>query len=112
MKKSTEKFAQLLKVLSVDTRLQIILHLKGGILCVNALSDRLNVTQGAVSQHLRIMREAGLVTAEKRGYYVHYRLNNKAFEKLLSEAEKLLAPERAPDHECGKKCVKENTCGR
>ena len=110
MKKRTEKFARLLKVLSVDTRLQIILHLKGGMLCVNALAARLKVTQGAVSQHLRIMRDAGLVTAEKRGYYVHYRLNEKAVQELLLEAGKLLSPENtgSGDHECMKKCVKEN----
>lgn len=112
MKKNTEKLARLLKVLSVDTRLQMMLHLKGGFLCVNALACRLGVTQGAVSQHLRVMRDAGLVSAEKRGYYVHYRLNNKAVEKLLSDAEKLLAPESAPDHECAKKCGGEDICGR
>ena len=111
MKKNTEKLARLLKVLSVDTRLRIILHLRDGVLCVNALAARLNVTQGAVSQHLRIMRDAGLVTAEKRGYYVHYRLNNKAVEKLLLEAEKLFSMENtAADHECVKKRFGENTC--
>ncbi len=112
MEKRTEKFARMLKVLSSGTRLQIILHLKDGLLCVNALAARLHVTQGAVSQHLRVMHDAGLVTAEKRGYYVHYRLDKKAFEKLLLEAQKLLSPETtgSPDRECVKKCGAENAC--
>ena len=41
--------------------------LKNRVLCVGALSAQLNVTQGAVSQHLRILRDADLVVPEKRG---------------------------------------------
>ncbi len=114
MKNKTKKTAGLLKVLSVDTRLQILLHLKGGVLCVNALAARLDVTQGAVSQHLRIMRDAGLVSAEKRGYYVHYRLNNKTLENLLADAQKLLSCGNAAveDHKCIQKCFKNKTVKR
>jgi DNA-binding transcriptional ArsR family regulator len=70
-----KELARLLKVLSVETRVRIVQLLKGRALCVNALASRLDVTQGAVSQHLRIMRDAGLVVDEKRGYSVHYRLH-------------------------------------
>ncbi len=109
MKNKTKKIADLLKVLSVDTRLQILLHLKGGVLCVNALAARLDVTQGAVSQHLRIMRDAGLVSAEKRGYYVHYRLINKTLENLLRDAGMLFSGKNtaAEDHKCIRKCIKD-----
>lgn len=69
------------KILSVATRVRIIELLKDRVLCVEALSDRLEVTQGAVSQHLRILRNAGLVVPEKRGSYVHYRLNEKSLAK-------------------------------
>ena len=69
------QLAYCLKVLSVASRLRILQLLKGRALCVGTLAARLHVTQGAVSQHLRILREAGLVIAERRGYYVHYRLN-------------------------------------
>ncbi len=41
MKNKTKKTAELLKGLSVDTRLKIILHLKSGVSCVNALAARL-----------------------------------------------------------------------
>jgi DNA-binding transcriptional ArsR family regulator len=67
---------------------------------VGAIAARLDVTQGAVSQHLRILRDAGLVTAEKRGYFVHYRLNEKRMTRckdlmnMLTPAEKNL-PGRA-----------------
>ena len=88
-----KELARLLKVLSVETRVQILQLLKGRALCVNALAARLNVTQGAVSQHLRIMRDAGLVIDEKRGYFVHYRLNEDTLSEWQEQIRKLLDPE-------------------
>jgi len=76
-----DKLARWFKVLSVGMRLRIVQLLKGRALCVNALAHRLGVTQSAVSQHLRVMRDAGLVIDEKSGYYVHYRLNEETFAK-------------------------------
>ena len=85
-----DELARILKVLSVRTRIEILRLLKERALCVGALAARLDVTQGAVSQHLRIMRDAGLVTDEKRGYYVHYRLNRETLAAWREQIDKLL----------------------
>jgi DNA-binding transcriptional ArsR family regulator len=82
--------AYICKILSVETRVQL---LRDRALCVGALSARLDVTQGAVSQHLRILRDAHLVIAEKRGYYVHYRVNKKTLNKCKGIIETLLTTE-------------------
>jgi len=87
-----KEVARALKVLSVESRVRIVQLLKGRALCVNALAARLDVTQGAVSQHLRIMRDAGLVIDEKRGHYVHYRLNEDTLAAWREETDKLLDP--------------------
>ena len=76
-----EKLAEIFKVLSVDTRLRIVQLLKGKALCVNALAARLDVTAAAISQHLRILRNADLVVADRQGYYVHYTLNEKTLRR-------------------------------
>jgi DNA-binding transcriptional ArsR family regulator len=89
-----KELARLLKVLSVETRVRIVQLLKRRALCVNALASRLDVTQGAVSQHLRIMRQAGLVVAEKRGYFVHYRLNEDTLATWRGQIEELLDPDK------------------
>jgi DNA-binding transcriptional ArsR family regulator len=81
MDDEADKLARWLKALSVGTRVRIVQLLRGRALCVNALAQRLDVTQSAVSQHLRVLRQAGLVTDEKRGCYVHYRLNEETFVK-------------------------------
>ena len=72
-----ERVARAFKVLSVGTRVKIVELLRDRALCVNALAQRLDITPAAVSQHLRILRDADLVTADKRGYFVHYRVNPK-----------------------------------
>jgi len=87
-----KELARLLKVLSVGTRVRIVQLLKGRALFVNALASRLDVTPGAVSQHLRIMRDAGLVVDEKRGYFVHYRLNEDTLAAWREEINRLLDP--------------------
>ena len=86
------QLARILKVLSVPARVRIVQLLKGRALCVNALTARLDITQGAVSQHLRIMRDAGLVVDEKRGYFVHYRLNEAALAGWQAHVANLLDP--------------------
>ncbi|MBN1505317.1 MAG: winged helix-turn-helix transcriptional regulator [Sedimentisphaerales bacterium] len=90
---NAKDLARIAKVLSVATRVRIVQLLKGRVLCVNALAARLDVTQGAVSQHLRIMRDAGLVIDEKRGYFVHYRLNEKTLTAWREEIDRLLDSE-------------------
>ncbi|MBN2023072.1 MAG: winged helix-turn-helix transcriptional regulator [Pirellulales bacterium] len=102
---ATRDLARILKVLAVETRLRMMRALKGRSLCVGALASHLDVTQGAVSQHLRVMRDAGLVIDEKRGYHVHYRLNEKTLNKWRKQIDELLclrpAANRRPRRESG-----------
>lgn len=92
MSHEADELARILKVLSVGARVRIVQLLKGRVLCVGALASQLDVTQGAVSQHLRVMRDAGLVIDEKRGYYVHYRLNEQTLAKWRKQIDGLLSP--------------------
>ena len=73
--------AELFKVLSVDKRIEIIELLKKEPMSVNALSDALGVTQSAVSQHLRVLKAAGLVNDERKGYWIYYSLKRDVLEK-------------------------------
>lgn len=75
------KLARVFKVLSVQTRVKIVQLLRGRTLCVNALAHHLGVTPAAVSQHLRVLRDAAIIAPEKRGYFVHYRLNEKTLKR-------------------------------
>jgi DNA-binding transcriptional ArsR family regulator len=83
---SIQELTEVFKALSDPTRLRLV-QLLGeheGALCVNALAHKLGVTQSAVSQHLRTLRQAGLVQSDRRGYYVHYSLDQDRLERYRS----------------------------
>ncbi len=92
-----EKTARVFKVLSVKTRVQMIELLKHRSLCVNALAQALKISPAAVSQHLRVLRDADLVVADKRGYFVHYQINPKTLAEWHGIAKALLEMGPVPD---------------
>ena len=81
--------ADLFKVLGVESRIRIIDLLKErGPLGVNDMSEVLGITPSAVSQHLKVLKHAGLVRSERKGYWIPYTVDPLAMEQcrqLLSE---------------------------
>ena len=111
-----QRLSRIFQALSSDARVRIVQLLSGDVLCVGALSRRLEMTPGGVSQHLRILRDTGLVTAEKRGYYVHYALNVKTLSKWRNAIDGFLtagldtAPRTGDDPACQKKRKEDKRC--
>ena len=64
-------------------------------LCVNALANKVGVTQSAVSQHLRVLRQAGLVRGERRGSFMHYSLDQDGLKKYKAALQQALGEEFA-----------------
>jgi DNA-binding transcriptional ArsR family regulator len=81
----TDHLVGVLKALADPTRVQILTHLADGGLCVGALAYRLGVTHSAISQHLRILREAGFVDGERQGYRVHYSLDRDRIREASAQ---------------------------
>ena len=69
-----EAAVEVLKALAAPVRLALVEVLAGGPRCVHELVDRLGVSQPLVSQHLRVLRSAGLVSSSRRGREVEYAL--------------------------------------
>lgn len=68
--------AQLFQALSDSTRLRsLFLLAQEGELCVCELTYALDIIQPKVSRHLALLRDAGLVTDQRQGQWVYYRLN-------------------------------------
>lgn len=61
-----------LRLLSDGTRFAIVNILLNHDLCSAAVARRLGISEAAVSQHMKVLREAGMVSAEKHGYSTHY----------------------------------------
>lgn len=51
--------------------------------CVKALAKLIEISPSAVSQHLKILKEAGLVTGNREGYWVHYRANQENIQDFI-----------------------------
>lgn len=90
-----DNLAMLFSALGSDTRIRILRELAEDVLCVGALAMRLNMTQSAISQHLTVLRNAGLVASDKRGSYVHYSLTEDARDRCRAALNDILrdAPE-------------------
>jgi len=75
--------AELFKALADPTRVAIVNRLAAGEeCCVCDLTDTFELSQPTVSHHLRILREAGLAEANRRGTWAYYRLAPDAIERL------------------------------
>jgi DNA-binding transcriptional ArsR family regulator len=89
--KKIERLADVFKALADPARLSIVVLLaKHGRLCVNAISVATGLTQPATSQHLKLLRQAGILDAEKIGLHVHYGIDPHALAKLGTEWDTLL----------------------
>jgi len=74
--------SEIFKAMSVETRVKIIEHLKSkGPLGGNDIAEFIGITPAAVSQHLKILRQVGLVRNERKGYWIPYSIDEKGMEK-------------------------------
>jgi ArsR family transcriptional regulator len=90
--------AEVFKALSDPTRLAIISLLASSRnLCVNVIAERTGMSQPAVSQHLKILKVAGICNAKKIGAHVHYSLNNPKLTEYKSYFDNLLSGKQACD---------------
>lgn len=87
-----KELSEMLKVLSSHMRIRILLLLRERRLCAGAISRRLEASPSAASQHLRILRSAGLVTATRCGNRIHYTLNGDVLAGISATLEDLLPP--------------------
>jgi len=99
----TTESVQILKTLSDETRFNLIKILLTHDFCVGALAQRLRISEAAVSQHLKLLREAGLVKGEKRGYWTHYIVERNKLNELAELIKELTQLLPCPEGLCIKK---------
>lgn len=105
-----EKYVDLFKALSDETRLRIIVLLSEKELCVCQIEAALRLPQVKVSRHLAILRYAGLVKDRRDGLWIYYSLaepKNKLEEILFDCFRNCLRKEKALSFDLAnmKKCV-------
>ena len=83
------QFLTTLKALADETRLRLIHLLLTQDLCGKALAHRLGISEAAVSQHLKVLKKAGLVDGGKRGYWTHYSVEKQQLEDIIREFQRM-----------------------
>ena len=74
------------KVLGVGTRVRIIELLKSkGPLGAKRIAQVIGVTPAAISQHLRVLKQAGLVNSERKGYFIPYKVDIRGLENCCHD---------------------------
>jgi ArsR family transcriptional regulator len=84
----TRRAVTLFHALSDETRLSILELLQNGERCVCELTDALDVAQSRLSFHLKVLRDAGLVSDRREGRWIYYTAERAVFaetESLLGE---------------------------
>jgi ArsR family transcriptional regulator, arsenate/arsenite/antimonite-responsive transcriptional repressor len=101
---------QIFKTLADETRFKLVKVLLTHDLCVGALAKRLGVSEAAVSQHMKCLREAGLVKGEKRGYWTHYMVEKDKLHELAGLLKDLTNLQPCPEGVCIKKLNNKIDC--
>jgi DNA-binding transcriptional ArsR family regulator len=91
MAKSTDPDILLLSALADPTRLEILRQLSGSAeVCACDFTSCCDVSQPTVSHHLKVLRDAGVVTSERRGNWVFYRIAPNLMVRLGAIAQTLV----------------------
>ena len=95
MRRHADDAAVLLRSLGNPQRLLILCYLVEGEHSVGELLARLDISQSSLSQHLAVLREAGMVAGRRDGLNVHYSLNEGPARELLATLHRIYCKEES-----------------
>ena len=93
--------ASLFHALSDETRLSILERLRFGERCVCDLTDALDAAQSRLSFHLKVLKDAGLVTDRRDGRWMYYTLNPDSLKEIAELVEGLASSPSAAERKNG-----------
>ncbi|HKR87994.1 MAG TPA: metalloregulator ArsR/SmtB family transcription factor [Phenylobacterium sp.] len=89
---SAAEAAKLLKALSNERRLMILCQLGDGELAVGQIQPRVGLSQSALSQHLAVLRDQGVVATRREGQTIFYRIADPAAVKVVATLAEIFCP--------------------
>ena len=96
-----DRTSRLFHALSDRTRLAILQRLRFGERCVCDLTDALDAAQSRLSFHLKVLKDAGLVSDRREGRWMYYTANSEALEEIRELVDALAAAPSAAERRSG-----------
>ena len=87
---------QIIRAMGDPKRFRLLQLMSQRGYCVSALAHASGQSESSVSQHLKILREAGLVFGVKRGYYTHYAVDKEVLSAVIEELQCMLTCKHKP----------------
>lgn len=94
-----EEQAKVFKAFCDEKRLQILELLRGGEKCACVLIDQLGMGQSALSYHMKILVESGIVESRQEGKWTHYKISETGSAFALGLLKKLTTPNAVPEED-------------
>lgn len=91
---SASKAAALLRTLGNEKRLMIVCQIGDGELSAGSLQEPLGLSQSALSQHLAVLRETGVVATRRDGQTIWYRIADPAAVKVIETLAAIFCPDK------------------
>ena len=101
MEQIHQEHARVFRALCDPKRLAILALLREGEQCACMLMDRLGMGQSAVSYHMKILCDSGLVVSRQEGKWTHYRLSAAGRDHAVQLLLALTTPDGAQEPDCG-----------
>lgn len=89
---SAGRAAALLRLIGNEKRLMVLCQLAGGELSVGEIQRRVGLSQSALSQHLALLREEGIVATRRESQTIHYRIADPAALRVIETLAELFCP--------------------
>ncbi|MGT2750118.1 ArsR/SmtB family transcription factor [Streptococcus orisasini] len=92
--------AQIFKALADEKRLQVLDYLQRGETCACVLIEALDIPQSALSYHMKILCQSGLVTSRQEGKWKHYSINRQGSSYAIERLEQLTLADNSHAKTC------------
>lgn len=88
-----DMYVRIFKALAHPIRIKIVRTLRDGPLCVCTLNENVEFSQSNLSQHLKILKDSGILKSEKDGLRIIYSIKDDEIKNLLDVTEKVIKNE-------------------
>ena len=88
-----DMYVKIFKALGHPIRMKIVRSLRSGPLCVCTINENVDFSQSNLSQHLKILKDAGILKSDKDGLKIMYSIKDEEVKNLLNVAEKIIKTE-------------------